>query len=89
MKGLDEVYSESVSKLGESVQYDRAVEELSELVVAIQHFRRGSADRSAVLDQIADVTIMIGQLRTIFGITKEELKAKQNEKILKLLDKLV
>ena len=88
MKNYDEVYKDAVTQFGEEKQLDVAIEELSELITAIQHFRRSKAKRGAVLDEIADVTIMLGQLRYIFNINSEELKEIQSKKVILLLEKL-
>jgi len=43
------------------------VEECAELITALKHFRRGKADAAAVINELADVTLMVGQLSYMFG----------------------
>ena len=56
-------------------QEDVAIEEFSELIKAILKFRRSNAKdsdlRDAVIDEIADVQIMLTQLGIIFNCVEE------------------
>lgn len=56
-------------------QEDMAIEECSELIKAILKFRRSNAKdsdlRDAVIDEIADVQIMLTQLGIIFNCVEE------------------
>lgn len=60
---------------GNDAQEDMAIEECSELVKAILKFRRSNAKdsdlRDAVIDEIADVQIMLTQLGIIFNCVEE------------------
>jgi len=78
-----ETLKKAISLWGKNAQIDIAIEELSELITAIQHFRRGKASRESVLSEIADVEIMCQQLKTIFEDSGEVEKIKE-EKIAKL-----
>lgn len=62
-----EVLECAIWAYGEHAQTRQAVEELGELIVAIAKYRRGSVDKDAVIDEIADVRIMAMQLSLIFG----------------------
>jgi NTP pyrophosphatase (non-canonical NTP hydrolase) len=64
---LKDIYQATLDKWGEDAQYDQAVEECAELITALKHYRRGKADRQAVIAELADVTLMIGQLTWMFG----------------------
>jgi NTP pyrophosphatase (non-canonical NTP hydrolase) len=81
-----QVYQTTLDKWGEDTQYDQAVEECAELIVALKHFRRGKIDRQAVINELADVTLMLGQLTWMFG-TDQVNKAISAK--LKKLDKLL
>jgi hypothetical protein len=72
---------QALDHFGELNQLDKAQEELGELITALARWR---ADRSvdnsiAVIDEIADITIVTDQLREIFGRweCEEQLKHKQ------------
>lgn len=60
-----------VETYGNDAQEDMAIEECSELVKAILKFRRSDEKtaemRDAVIDEIADVQIMLTQLGIIFN----------------------
>ncbi len=77
-----EIYRATLAKWGEEAQYDQAVEECAELIAALKHFKRNKADEAMIISELADVTLMIGQLTYMFGPQKVE-KAIE-EKIAKL-----
>lgn len=64
-----------VETYGWDKQEDMAIEECSELIKAILKFRRSNAKdsdlRDAVIDEIADVQIMLTQLGIIFNCVEE------------------
>ncbi|MEA3363514.1 MAG: antitoxin, partial [Thermodesulfobacteriota bacterium] len=64
---MEQLYQATLAKWGEDAQYDQAVEECAELIAALKHFRRGKVDQQAVIDELADVTLMLGQLTWMFG----------------------
>jgi len=83
---LEEIYQATLDKWGEDAQYDQAVEECAELIAALKHFRRGKIDRNTLIAELADVTLMIGQLTWMFG--SDEVEKAIKNKISKL-DKLL
>lgn len=69
-----------VEKYGADPQIDMAIEESSELIKALLKYRRkknGSEIfdekelRTAIVDEIADVSIMVAQLQIVFGCMTE------------------
>ena len=59
---------------GAAAQTDMAIEEMSELIKALLKYRRAGAngtleesDLDAVLEEMADVSIMLNQLTLIYG----------------------
>lgn len=83
---MKQLYQATLDKWGEDAQYDQAVEECAELITALKHFRRGKVDQQAVIDELADVTLMLGQLSWMFGT---ELVEESVQKKLKKLNKLL
>ncbi len=83
---LEQIYQATIDKWGEDAQYDQAVEECAELITALKHYRRGKIDKQAVIAELADVTLMLGQLSWMFGpeLVDEAIKDK-----LEKLDKLL
>ena len=57
----------AVSVYGTIAQTDMAIEEMGELIVAINHYRRGRVEMDAVKEEIADVMIAMKQLAIIYG----------------------
>ena len=62
------VYQAALNKWGVDLQTMMAVEEMSELTKEICKIKRGKMDMDALADEIADVTIMLEQLREIYGL---------------------
>ena len=62
------VYQAALCKWGADLQTMMAVEEMSELTKEICKIKRGKMDLDALADEIADVTIMLEQLREIYGL---------------------
>ncbi len=77
-----EIYAKAISKWGEQAQYDQTVEECAELIASLQHFARGKVDKETVVDELADVFLMVGQLTYMFG--EDQLSAAVEKKIAKL-----
>ena len=61
-----ELYKKAYQLWGVSSQLDFMIEECSELVVAIQHWKRDRVNDGKVAEEIADVEIMCEQLRALF-----------------------
>lgn len=64
---MENIYKATLRKWGEDAQYDQAVEECAELIIALKHFKRGKIGAQEVIDELADVTLMLGQLTWMFG----------------------
>ena len=79
---IEAIYQATLDRWGEEAQYDQAVEECAELIAALKHFRRGKIDRQAVISELADVTLMIGQLTWMFG--SDQINREIEEKLAKL-----
>lgn len=79
---LEQLYQATINKWGEDAQYDQAVEECAELIAALKHYRRGKIDKRAVIDELADVSLMLGQLCWMFG--QEQVDAAIRNKRAKL-----
>lgn len=55
---------------GDNVLIDLAIEEMGELIVALNHYRRERAETKEVQEEIADVMLAMKELQQIFGIDK-------------------
>jgi len=63
----DEVLERALDTWGEEAQIVMAMQESSELITALTDVYRGRADAADVIDEIADVHVMLDQLALIFG----------------------
>lgn len=82
----------AITAYGAPAQMDMAVEEMAELTKALCKVKRVScaAEAKAVLENVveemADVQIMLDQLRIIFGRSTAEAKEYKLERLKKRLD---
>lgn len=61
------LYSQVISKWGIDAQLWMVTEECSELLNAIAKYKRGRVLPSAILEELADVFIMVEQMANYFG----------------------
>lgn len=66
------IYRAALGKWGEEAQFDQAVEECAELITALKHFKRDKVGRQQVIDELADVALMVGQLSFMLGEDRVE-----------------
>ena len=66
----DWVLNKAIDEWGEDAQLDMAIEEMSELITALQHRRRERISDDDVAEEIADVKILIRQLELMFDEDK-------------------
>jgi NTP pyrophosphatase (non-canonical NTP hydrolase) len=77
-----EILQEAIKKYGVQSQCDMCIEEMSELTKALLKLRRASTQpemqkcRENIREEIADVQIMIDQMRMVYGDTAEQEKYK-------------
>ncbi len=77
-----DLYAKTISKWGEEAQYSQMIEECAELIATLQHFSRNKVNEDAVVNELADVFLMVGQLTYMFG--EDRLNAAVEKKIVKL-----
>jgi NTP pyrophosphatase (non-canonical NTP hydrolase) len=68
----DNIYFKAIEKWGEQAQIGMAIEECSELITCLVKLGRNknSSTKEQVIDEIADVMIMMEQLQHVFGFSK-------------------
>lgn len=79
-KERENVYDRALEKWGEFSQLDQALEEMAELMLAINKYKRTKMDLSKnkeqilnnLIEEIADVKMCVEQLETMFGKDKVE-----------------
>lgn len=82
-----QIYRATIYAWGAENQEKMVVEEMSELTKEICKHWRGRDNLDAIADEIADVTIMLEQLRLIYNLN-DAVSAHMDKKILRLQDRL-
>ncbi len=72
-----DLYRRALAVWGEQAQYDQSIEECAELSVALLHYRREKGSLEAVIGEMADVILMLGQLRWMFGPEEVDLAVER------------
>ena len=62
----DDICEKAVRKFGKTAQLIMAMEEMSELIQALSKDIRGKGSRNNISEEIADVEIMLAQLKIIY-----------------------
>ena len=80
-----DILEKAIEKYGEK-QLDQAQEELAELIVAISKYKRNENKFtiSNVIEEIADVNIMIKQVMMLLDIKEFEVKSEEIYKLNRL-----
>ena len=60
------VFNRVIAKFGVEHQVSLIMEECSELILAISHYRRGRVKSDAIMEEVVDMTIMLEQVRLIY-----------------------
>lgn len=77
---------EAIKLWGNQSQIMMAIEEMSELNLALCHHGRKYKDQDLLklIGEIADVLVMIDQLMLIFGVSEKDMKALKEMRFAKL-----
>lgn len=81
------VLKKAISFFGEEMQIFVAVEEMGELLQALSKFKRHEGDVNNIIEEIADVEIMMQQLCLIFDCSNDVATMK-SQKIERLKEKI-
>ncbi len=84
----DKILRDAVRLYGAPAQLDQFIEELAELIVAINHLRRGRADIEHVLQEMVDVDIMMKQMKIILNVKDEYFSVVKDRKIKELGERI-
>ena len=69
-----EIYKQAIAQYGVEPQRKMAIEEMAELTNALMKFDRGRNTVEDIVEEIADVTIMMQQLAIIYGQNAVDLQ---------------
>jgi NTP pyrophosphatase (non-canonical NTP hydrolase) len=84
----DLVLLEALKTWGEIAQLNMLIEEMSELTKEICKRSRGSDNINEMIDEVADVTIMLRQVKIALGITDDELENQIDFKVNRIVERL-
>lgn len=76
----DSLFEQALDKWGQASQIDMVLEECGELIAALVQWRRGR--KVNVIEEIADVLLVVHQLRLTFG--PEQVDSVANWKLARL-----
>ena len=81
-----ELYKKALRKWGEDAQVFMAFEEFAELQETICHARRKNkiVFKCDLISELADVIIMLEQIKVIFDITEGEILVEKDKKLERL-----
>lgn len=85
---MTEIYKEAIAIYGRRNQMNIAIEEMSELTKEICKNKRGFANRDNIIEEMADVYIMLEQLEIIFDIDISEIIKMKEFKLNRLAERL-
>jgi NTP pyrophosphatase (non-canonical NTP hydrolase) len=84
---IQKICKQILERYGKEKQLDMAAEECSELIQAVMKNKRGRDNRANIIEEIADVELMLEQLKVIFRIEHKEIISIKEIKLNKILDK--
>lgn len=87
MKSADDIYREALTKYGINSQILMVMEKMAELQKELCKNRRGAENIVCIAEEIADVEIMLEQMKLYFDIGEHVEKIK-NIKLRRLQDRL-
>jgi NTP pyrophosphatase (non-canonical NTP hydrolase) len=80
-------YTDALNLWGEDFQKSMFHEEIGEVLTAMSHEKRGRCGKEAVLEELADLQIMLNQMVVLYG-TDDEFKDIINAKLTRLVNRI-
>ncbi len=85
---VTDIYKQAIKTYGEHAQKLMAIEEMSELTKEICKDFRGKLDREHLIEEMADVLIMLDQMLILYKISGEEVGLMRIKKVERLKERL-
>lgn len=82
------IFEKAIAVYGKSLQKQVAIEEMAELTKEICKDFRGKGNKDNIIEEIADVDIMLRQLMIIYNIEPSELHDAETNKLIRLSERL-
>lgn len=81
------IITDALETFGTERQMMKCIEECGELITALEKYREGCATIEDVWDELADVGIMLRQMRRVFGQAGVERRTAQKmERLARLIE---
>lgn len=80
-------YTDALNLWGEDFQKSMFHEEIGEVLTAMSHEMRGRCGKAAVLEELADLQIMLNQMVVLYG-TDDEFKDIINAKLTRMINRI-
>lgn len=81
------VYTNTLELWGEEFQKTMFYEEIGEVLTAMSHENRGRCGKHKVMEELADLQIMLNQMAILYG-TDEEFKDMLGAKLARLIERI-
>lgn len=85
---MDDVLKQAIDQYGKTLQTFVAIEEMSELIKELTKNMRGNDNHEAMVEEIADVYIVLEQVMIMNGIDLNEVVNMMNQKLERLKERL-
>lgn len=87
-KEIIDTYKQAIDTYGVRTQKLMAIEEMSELTKEICKDFRGLLDREHLIEEMADVLIMLDQMLLMYKVSGEEVRLMRIKKVERLKERL-
>lgn len=82
------ILNKAIKTYGVNTQLDMCIEEMSELTKEICKHKRGKNNYDEIVEEMADVYIMMEQLKIMLNISPEDIELAKNIKLDRLRERL-
>ena len=83
-----EIMRSAIRKNGKAMQTVVAIEEMSELQKELTKFIRGKGNRENLIEEVADVLVMITQIQLMYHIPDDEVERIMHLKLNRLKERM-
>ena len=83
-----EIMRSAIRKNGKAMQTVVAIEEMSELQKELTKFIRGKGNRDNLIEEVADVLVMITQIQIMYHIPDDEVERIMHLKLNRLKERM-
>ena len=83
-----EIIKSAIRKNGKAMQTVVAIEEMSELQKELTKFIRGKGNRDNLIEEVADVLVMITQIQLMYHIPDDEVERIMHLKLNRLKERM-